>query len=100
MKKNYGWYKHRDIIGFSVFGKYNLNSRYQLFARYDKIYSNILEGEVNPWHLSDDGTALVAGIQYSPLKNIKFALNYHDWYPWASNIEGGGFIYFDLELKM
>ena len=100
MKQNYGWYEHHDIFGFSVFGKYNLNSRYQLFARYDKISSNILEGEVNPWHLSDDGTALIAGIQYSPLKNIKFALNYKDWYPRASNIEGGGFIYFDLELKM
>jgi len=100
MKQNYGWYENHDIFGFSVFGKYNLNSRYQLFARYDKITSNILEGEINPWHLSEDGTALISGIQYSPLKNIKFALNYHDWYPWASNIEGGGFIYFDLELKM
>ena len=99
-RQNYGWKEQHDILGISVYGKYNLNSKYQLFARYDKIGSNILEGEVNPWHLSDDGTAVVAGLQYSPLKNIKFALNYHDWYPFASNIEGGGFIYLDLELKM
>ncbi len=100
LKQNYGWKGHHNIFGYSVFGKYIINSKYQLFARFDRIGSNILEGDVNPWHLSDDGTALVAGIQYSPLKKIKFALNYHDWYPWAANIEGGGFVYIDLELKM
>ncbi len=100
VKQNYGWRDNHDIFGYSFFGKYKFNNHYQLFARYDKISSNILEGEVNPWHLTDDGTSLIAGIQYNPIKNIKLALNYSDWYPWASNIEGGGFIYFNLELKM
>jgi hypothetical protein len=59
-----------------------------------------LEGETNPWNLAKDGTALVGGVQFSPIKNIKMALNYHDWYSRAGNIEGRGFIYFDLEVKM
>jgi len=100
LRQNDAWKANRDIYGFSVYGKYNLNTKYQLFARYDKIESNIPEGETLPWHLANDGTALIAGIQFSPLKKITMALNYHDWYPWAANMEGGGFIYLDLEVKM
>ncbi len=99
-KNNNEWEKNHNIFGLSFYGKYNINSQYQLFARYDKISSNILEGESNPWNLSDDGTALVAGIQFSPIKNIKMALNYHDWYPWAANMDGSAFIFLDLEVKM
>ncbi len=62
--------------------------------------SNILEGETYPWHLAGDGTALIAGVQFRPIKNIKAALNYQDWYPWAANLQGGGFIYLNLEVKM
>jgi len=99
-RNNNGWEENHNIFGLSVFGKYNINSQYQLFARFDKLESNILEGENNPWNLQNDGTALVAGIQFNPIKNIKMALNYHDWYPWAANVDGGGFVYFNLEVKM
>ena len=99
-RKNYEWEEDHNILGLSFYGKYNLTDKYQLFARYDRVTSNILTGETNPWNLSDDGTALVAGIQFNPIKNIKMALNYHDWYPWAANEEGGGFIFLDLEVKM
>lgn len=99
-RQNNGWKSNRDIYAWSFYGKYNLNDKYQLFARYDKIESNILEGETLPWRLANDGTALVAGIQFRPLSKITMALNYHDWYPWAANMQGGGFIFFDLEVKM
>jgi hypothetical protein len=100
LRQNDGWKANQNIYAWSFYGKYNLNKKYQLFARYDKVESNILEDETLPWHLADDGTALVAGIQFKPLNNIKMALNYHDWYPWAANMEGGGFIFLDLEVKM
>ena len=99
-RKNDGWDKHHNIFGLSVYGKYNITNVFQLFARFDKIESNILEGESAPWNLSNDGSALVTGIQYSPIKNIKMALNYHDWYPWAANRDNEGFIYLDLLVKM
>ena len=99
-RENDGWEANHNIFALSVYGKYNLTGKYQLFARYDRITSNIPEGKTNPWNLASDGTALVAGIQFNPIKNIKMALNYHDWYPWAANAEGGGFIYLDLEVKM
>lgn len=100
LRNNEGWEENHNRNALSVYGKYNISSKYQLFARYDVVRSNVLEGETNPWNLSSDGTALVAGVQFHPIKNIKMALNYHDWYPWAANVEGGGFIYLDLEVKM
>ena len=96
---NDGWRENQDIFGMSLYGKYNLTEKYQLFARYDRITSNVLEGDENPWQLADDGTALVAGLQYTPIRNIIVALNYHDWYPLAANAEGGGFVYLDLGIK-
>ncbi len=100
LRKNEAWKNEHNIFGMSFYGKYNINSEFQLFARFDKIESNILKDETNPWRLLGDGSALVAGVQYNPIKNIKLALNYHDWYPWAANRENRGFIYLDLEVKM
>lgn len=99
-RQNNGWKANHDIYAWSFYGKYNLNEKYQLFARYDKIESNTLENEILPWRLTKDGTAFVAGIQFRPVKKITMALNYHDWYPLAANMEGGGFIFLDLEVKM
>ena len=99
-RSNEKWKEGQDMYGFSVFADYNLTNKYQLFARFDKMASNKLDGEENPWNLAKDGTALVAGIQYEPIKKIKMALNYHDWVPYASNGETKAFIYLNLEVKL
>jgi len=98
-RKNNGWVENHNISGYSIYGKYNLTGQYQLFARFDKIESNILEGETIPWNLANDGSALVTGLQYNPIKNIKMALNYHDWQPWAANSEGEAFVFLNLGVK-
>ncbi|MEE4286179.1 MAG: porin [Mariniphaga sp.] len=99
-RQNDSWKANQNILALSFYGKYNLSSKYQLFARYDKVESNILKGETLPWHLANDGTALIAGIQFRPVSKVTMAFNYHDWYPWAANMAGGGFIFLDLEVKM
>jgi hypothetical protein len=99
IRNNEGWKEDHNRNAYSISGKYNLNSKYQLFARYDVVRSNILTGENSPWNLSDDGTALIAGIQFAPINNIKMALDYKDWYPWAKNADGGSFVYLDMEVK-
>jgi len=99
IRDNDGWKENHEIYGISIYGKFNLTTEYQLFARFDRISSNVLENEENPWHLAEDGTALVAGIQFTPINNIKLALNYHDWYPMAKNVDNKALIYLDLGLK-
>ncbi len=99
-QKNNSLTHGHDLFGWSAFGKYNLTPRYQLFARFDKLQSNILAGQVNPWHLAEDGSSLVAGVQFTPVKPLKLALSYQDWVPWAANLDTRAFIYFNLEIRM
>lgn len=99
-RTNDKWKDGNEKYGLSVYSKYNINDKFQLFARYDKIASNKINGENNPWNLANDGSALVTGIQFAPIKNIKMALNYHDWVPYAANAETKSFIFFNLEVKM
>ncbi|OFX56863.1 MAG: hypothetical protein A2066_19210 [Bacteroidetes bacterium GWB2_41_8] len=90
----------QDIFGYSVFSKYNLNKKLQLFARYDQLQSSILKGKTTPWQLTKDGTTLIGGVQYSPVKGIKVALDYQDWYPWAANVANKSYIFLDLEVSL
>jgi hypothetical protein len=55
--------------------------------------------EENPWNLAKDGSAIIAGIEYSPIKYLKLALNYQDWVPWAENIKNVQFIFLNLEIS-
>ena len=49
-RANDGWQQDKNITGYSLYTKYDMNAKYQLFARFDKIGSNILEGGTTPWH--------------------------------------------------
>jgi hypothetical protein len=90
----------KDLYGYSVYGKYNIHPKYQLFARFDMLKSNIINGETVPWHLAEDGSTLISGVQYSPVKGIKMALNYQDWVPRAVNIPTRSYIYMNMEIRL
>ena len=62
--------------------------------------SNVPEGGIVPWHLAEDGSALITGIQFIPVKGIKMALNYQDWVPSAVNMPNRSYIYLDLEIRL
>ena len=72
---------------------------FQVFARYDFLVSNTLPEETAPWNLSEDGSAIITGIQYQPVKHIKTSINYQDWYPYAGNLENKSYIYFNVEFS-
>ncbi len=91
--------KDHDLQGFSTYTSYNVFEKWELFARYDKLWSNTIEGEPYDWNINKDGSAIIAGIQYSPIKNIKIAANYQDWYPYAQNIDNKSYFYLNFEYK-
>lgn len=97
---NYALTRDHHLFGWSAYGKYNLGTRTQLFARYDQLHSNIPDGQTHPWHLADDGSALVGGIQFAPVKPLKIALSYQDWVPWAANLDTRAFLYLNMEISL
>ncbi len=63
------------LNAFSIFGTYIFNPNWEVFARFDNVSSNELEGSSVPWN-ANDGSLIMGGIQYKPIKNVNFALNY------------------------
>ena len=88
--------KDHNRYGYSVYMSYYLFKKFQVFARFDKVESNIVEGEYVPWKLSKDGSAVICGMEYSPIKYIKIALDYQDWFPLAENEPNEQYIYLNL----
>lgn len=98
-QSNYYFVNDRDIYGYSGFGSWNINDKWQFFSRYDMVYSNIPANEDSPWNLGSDGSSIITGFQYKLIKGILLSLNYQDWVSYASNISGKKSIYFNLEAK-
>lgn len=84
--------------GYSIYSRYDINNKLNVFARYDNLNSNIPEAYSTPWNLSKNGSAIIGGVEYKINENIKLALNYQDWYPMAANMANTAYIYFNLEF--
>lgn len=96
---NHGHGLDEDLYGYSAFGFYNLNEKWEVFMRYDQLFSNIVEGGSVPWHLARDGTAIVGGFQYRATDFMKFALSYQDWFSYAQNGPDRSYIYLNMEVS-
>ncbi len=92
--------QHRDAMGYSVYGIYDFDEQWQIFGRFDKLKSNKLSGEENPWNIFNDGSAVIAGIQYKPVPEIAMSVNYQDWVPWAANLETESLIFLNMLYKL
>ncbi len=91
--------KDYNLSGLSTYASYQIFEKWELFARYDKLWSNTLKDDPYQWNINKDGSAIIAGIQYSPIKNINVAANYQDWYPYAQNIDNQSYFYLNLEFQ-
>jgi len=99
MMMNNSYVADLNMSAMSFFGVYNLNKKYTVFARYDNITSNILSGATDPWNINDNGSAVIGGIQYSPLKNINVSANYRLWMPEDTNVDYTNMVYLNFEYK-
>ncbi len=99
-QQNHNLAKNRDLYGYSLYGKFNIHPQYQLFSRFDMLKSNLAKSANIPWNLPGDGSALIAGLQYTPVKGIKMALNYQDWVPRAANLPSNSYIFLDMEIRL
>ena len=100
LKFNDDFEARHDQQVLSAYLSYELTEKFEIFGRYDMIRSNIPDNQDYPWNLSEDGSALISGIQYSPLTNVRLSINYQDWVPYAKNLSNEAFIYLNLEYNI
>ena len=95
---NYRFNTGHSRYGYSVYSTYTFSEKWELFARYDQLYSNILPEEEVPWNLGRDGSAVISGIQFTPIPYVHLALNYQDWVEYAENGGSEPFLYLNIEI--
>ena len=104
LEYNYLWNNNftdgHDRFGYSFYGSYIFNEKFELFGRLDKVKSNILIEEDQPWNFVKDGNILISGIQFTPVKRVKIALSYQYWLPLGENLSNDPFIYLNVGFKL
>ncbi len=99
-KGNRSFRQDHNQTGLSAYLSYDINDKFEVFGRYDWLSSNQPPEYENPWNLQNDGSAIIAGIQFMPIKHVKLALNYQDWVPYASNLANMAYIFINLEIVL
>jgi hypothetical protein len=89
----------RDYSGVSIFSAIRVAEKFSVFGRYDKIGSVTLEGETDPWNLSKDGTNLIIGFDYSPVKNVRIAPNFIGFMPDDQDADFVGTVGLNVEAR-
>jgi hypothetical protein len=97
---NFNYVEGQDKYGYSLYGSYYFIPKWQVFVRFDQVYSNMPGSFDEPWDLASDGSSLTGGVEYSPIRQVKIALNYQDWVPYASNLKNQAFIFLNFEYKI
>ena len=95
---NYKFNHGYDRYGYSIYSTYIFSDKWEVFARYDQLYSNILPEEEVPWNLGKDGSAIIGGVQFTPIEYIHMSLNYQDWVEFAGNGGSEPYLYLNIEI--
>ncbi len=88
-----------DLEGLSFYSTYVFDKEWEVFAKYDHLSSNVLEGETDRWNLSKDGGSMTTGVQYAPVKGLKMALNYRHFAYKDSAKDDKSQIFMNFEFK-
>jgi hypothetical protein len=98
-KTDYDWTDSHNVYGYSIMASYYLGDHFELFCRYDRSSSVILEGEQDPWNILRDGSLLISGIQYTLSKHLRLALDYQGWTPLSAETPRWDYIQANVEFK-
>ncbi len=86
-----------DWGGYSFYASYKFG-KLRVFGRYDKLKSTTVDGEIGDWNYKKDGQAILAGLEFIPLKGIKITPNYQAWiYEKDSHVSHS--VYLSCEIK-
>ena len=87
-------------MGYSGFAIYDITDKINIFARYDILDSNTPNTISNPHNLSNDGSAIVGGIEYIINQNLRASINYQDWTHADISQPNTAYIFFNIEFGL
>jgi len=104
---NNAFVEDHNMFGFSVYTTYIINKKFEVFARYDKSQSNIIEDanaspnmDAQAWNVNKDEGSGIIGLQYKPLKTVKISANYRRTLSAIEDAECLGWLFLNLEFKL
>lgn len=100
LQLNSKFIENQNLDGISVYSSYNINSKFQVFGRYDVLSSNTINGDVEEWNIDNDGSAVITGVQYQMIKQVRVALNYQGWFSSDAEQPDVSYIYLNFEVKL
>jgi opacity protein-like surface antigen len=80
------------VSGVSVYGMVSIIKELEIFARFDIALSQ------DDFNTSKDGQTVIGGVQYSPVKSVKFAANYQRFMPKPDNSTPTDKVYLNCEF--
>lgn len=89
----------RDYSGISLFARLPVSEKIRLFARFDNISSVVMQSDEDPWNINRDGSYLFAGIDFSPVKNVRLSPNFNIYLPSSDNRDNVSTIGLNIEAK-
>ena len=89
-----------DKYGYSFYFMYNFAKKWEVFVRYDWLSSKKMDDNEYGWNYARDGSSLIAGVQFRPIRNVNISVNYRDWYPYPVNLKNASFLFLNLEYKL
>jgi hypothetical protein len=91
----------QNYYGPSAYGTYYFTKKISIYARYDKLNSNVTkEDDSTPWNYLQDGQQIIGGFEYAPVKGIKISPNYRGWIPHDSSKSYTNAIFLNVEIKL
>ena len=98
-QSNNGFKDGQDLSGTSFYASVKTSEKVKLFARFDDLTSNKINGSSDGWHLSKDGQLYIAGLEYAPVKGIKLAPNFSGWSPADKSKAFSSSLFLSCEIK-
>jgi len=83
-----------DYQGYSIYAGVPLNSKFELYGRYDYVETDTPQGVPYDWFSMANKNTLIAGLEYHPIKQLYLSPNYR----YIEPISGGGFHSISLNL--
>ena len=72
---NFKQVKNQKLYCLSVYSSYTIVPKFEIFARFDRLTSNRINGNSNSWNYKNDLFLFLGGVQFTPTKNITTAIN-------------------------